>query len=149
KDGSTVYVEVLGSRTDFGGRPAVLGTALNVTERKVAEAALAQASTLLETLLANSPDQIYFKDRESRFVRYSKSFERLLNLPDSSSLIGKTDFDLFTEEHARPAYEDEQEIIRSGKPMLGKLEKETHRDGRATWALTSKLPWRDKEGTVI
>ena len=120
-----------------------------VIERKQTELTLAEASALLETLLENSPDHIYFKDSECRFVRYSKSFLSFLHLADGASLQGKTDFDLFSEEHARPAFEDEQAIMRTGQPMIGKLEKETHADGRVTWALTTKLPWRDKDGNII
>ncbi len=97
----------------------------------------------------NSPEVIYFKDLESRFVRYSKSLPNLFHLAHPDMLHGKTDFDVFTEEHARPAFEDEQAIIRTGKPVLAKIEKETHVDGRTTWALTSKLPWRDGSGKVV
>src|SRR5690349_3186769 len=61
---------------------------------------LADPVSLLETLLDNSPDAIYFKDRQSRFVRYSKSFLRLLELKEGETLEGKTDADLFGEEHA-------------------------------------------------
>jgi PAS domain S-box-containing protein len=121
----------------------------DVTARNQADAALAYERDLLRTLLDNSPDCIYFKDRQSRFVRCSKAFEKLFQVSDRSRFIGKTDFDFFTEEHARPAYEDEQEIIRTGQPLLGKVEKETHPDGRATWCLTNKMPWRDKEGNII
>ena len=123
--------------------------AQDVTERKQAEAELAHERDLLNTLLDNVPLAIYFKDRQSRFVRYSESFSQLFRLSSSDALQGKTDLDFFTEEHARPAYEDEQEIIRTGKPMVGKMERETHLDGRVTWALTSKLPWRDKNGDII
>lgn len=149
KDGSIINVEVMGSKSAYNGKPAILGTAMDITERKVAESKLAEASNLLETLLDNSPDYIYFKDRSSRFVRYSKGFEKLFNLSDIKSLKGKTDFDFFLVEHARAAFEDEQEIMRTGKPMIGKLETETHADGRVTSALTSKMPWRDGAGNII
>ena len=125
------------------------GISKSVTALKETEAKLASERDLLCTLLDNSPDCIYFKDRQSRFVRCSKAFERLFKVSDRSRFIGKTDFDFFTEEHARPAFEDEQEIIRTGKPILGKLEEETHPDGRKTWCLTTKLPWRDKDGNII
>lgn len=104
---------------------------------------------LLEVLLVNSPDPIYFKDRRSRFVCYSQAFADLYRMSDVNALKGKSDFDLFTEEHARQAYEDEQRIMRTGEPMVGKLERETHNDGRVTWALTTKMPWRDRQGNVI
>jgi PAS domain S-box-containing protein len=149
KDGAIIHVEVLGSRTEFQGQTAVVGTMLDITERKRAEAAVAETGGLLQVMLDNSPDCIYFKDRESRFVHYSKSFAKLFRLEDVNLLKGKSDFDLFTEEHARPAYEDEQRIIATGEPMIGKLEKETHPDGHVTWALTTKLPWHDSAGNII
>ncbi len=149
KDGSVVHVEVLGSASHYAGKPAAMGTSLDVTERKRSEEALAEASTLLETLLGNSPDHIYFKDLESRFVHSSRSFSSLLDAEKANALRGKTDFDIFSEEHARIAYEDEQHIIRTGESIVGHLEKETHRDGRTTWALTNKQPWRDKDGNII
>jgi len=104
---------------------------------------------LLEVLLVNSPDPIYFKDRESRFVCYSRAFSNMYSLKEQDALKGKTDFDIFTEEHARQAFDDEQKIIRTGIPIVGKLEKETHHDGRITWALTTKMPWRDNSGSII
>ena len=123
--------------------------ARELSERTRMEQALACERDLLTTLLDNTPDAIYFKDLESRFVRYSNSFKALFNTADIETIKGKTDFDFFTDEHARPAYEDEQQIIRTGKPILDKQEKETHPDGRVTWALTSKIPWRDKAGQII
>ena len=149
KDGSVIHVEVMGSRADYNGKPSILGTAIDVTERKVAESKLAEASNLLETLLDNIPDYIYFKDRSSRFVRCSKAMEKQFHVSDANGLKGKTDFDFFMVEHARSAFEDEQEIMRTGKPIISKLETETHADGRLTYALTSKLPWRNSAGNII
>ena len=121
----------------------------DVTARKKAEIALAYERDLLKTLLDNSPELIYFKDLQSRFVRFSRSCARLYNLADPELIRGKTDFDFVTEQDARPFFEDEQRIIRTGKPILGKVERETHSDGRVTWAMTSKLPWRDETGKII
>ncbi|HWC59669.1 MAG TPA: PAS domain S-box protein, partial [Verrucomicrobiae bacterium] len=149
KDGFLINVEVLGSPGKYNGKSAILGTTIDITERKMAEAKLAEASNLLETLLANSPDQIYFKDLQSRFVRVSKGFEKLFNLADVKELTGKTDFDFFNTDHAREAFQDEQEIIRTGNPIINKVETETHPDGRVTSALTTKLPWRDHNGKII
>src|SRR6185437_13386161 len=98
---------------------------------------------------SNSPDSIYFKDLESRFVRASKGFEKLFHVADVKELTGKTDFDFFETDHAREAFEDEQKIIKTGEPIIGKVETETHSDGRVTSALTTKLPWRDNKGNII
>lgn len=104
---------------------------------------------LMDTFLANVPDAVYFKDLESRFVRASHSLARRVGCDDPNELVGKSDLDLFSEEHGMAAFGDEQEVVRTGRPILGKIEKETLADGRSTWVLTSKLPWRNPAGAVI
>ena len=119
------------------------------TEKKRAEEALIEERHLLHTLMDNLPDMIYFKDRESRFTRINKAHAKLFGLSDPAQAVGKTDFDFFTAEHAQQAYADEQEIIRTGQPMVGKEEKETWPDGRVTWVSTTKMPLRDAHGNII
>lgn len=104
---------------------------------------------LLEGFLEHIPDGVYFKDRESRFVRISRSLALRFGLKNPVDAIHKTDFDMFSEEHARQAFADEQEIVRSGNPIVEKEEKETWPDGRETWVLTTKLPLLDDNGAVI
>jgi PAS domain S-box-containing protein len=104
---------------------------------------------ILAALMAYLPDRFYFKDLESRIVYGSKSFAECYNQGDYTGLVGKTDFDLFTEEHAQAAFRDEQEIIRTGRAKLGMEEKETWPDGRITWVHTSKAPMRDEAGRII
>jgi PAS domain S-box-containing protein len=120
-------------------------------EMRVAErtAKLAETSGLLEAMLENSPELIYFKDRESRFVRFSKSFLQQYALTDVEWLYGKADFDIHPTERARLAYADEQEIIRTGIPIVGKIEKDVASDGGVKWVHTTKMPWRDREGQII
>ncbi|MGZ4317193.1 MAG: PAS domain-containing sensor histidine kinase [Gaiellaceae bacterium] len=103
---------------------------------------------LLSALLENATDQIYFKDTESRFIRLSTALALKLGLAGQDDAIGKTDFDWFSEEHARQAFDDEQRIIQSGKPIVLE-EKETWANGREAWVSTSKLPLRDDSGAVI
>ena len=104
---------------------------------------------LLTSLLDNIPEHIYFKDLKGRFVEASKSVAGQFGVKNSEDLIGKTDFDFFTKEHAEQAYRDEQEIIKTGKPIEGKIEKETYPDGSITWVSTTKIPRYDKNGKII
>ena len=135
----------------FGSDRKVIGTQglfFEITQRKQAEAEVAHERDLLRLLMDNSPDCIYFKDEQSRFIRCSLALcERVGIRPEE--IVGKSDFDIFTDEHARPAYEDEQAIIRSGQPVIGKIEKEVFKDGRETWALTSKMPLRNEGNEII
>ena len=104
---------------------------------------------LVAAFLQNVPDHVYFKDRESRFITASASQSRVLGCASPADLIGRTDFDFFNSDHATRAFEDEQRIIRTGEPMIGKLENEIWPDGRVTWVLTSKLPLRSEQGEII
>src|SRR5438132_1853985 len=125
------------------------GLAEDITERKHAEEALAQERDLLHTLMDNLPDNMFFKDAASRFVRVNKALTTYFGLADPAQAIGKTDFDFFTEEHARAAHLDEQEIMRTGQPVVGKEEKETWLDGRVRWVSTTKMPFRDNDGNIM
>jgi PAS domain S-box-containing protein len=104
---------------------------------------------LVTAFLENIPDKVFFKDRNSRFIAVSKSLVRNFGGATASQIIGRTDFDFFAAAHARPAYEDEQNIIRTGEPILNKVERELWPDGRVTWSMTSKLPLRDDEGRIV
>ncbi|HMP74835.1 MAG TPA: SpoIIE family protein phosphatase [Kiritimatiellia bacterium] len=117
-------------------------------EHKPAPAPL-DDSRLLRLLLENNPDHIYFKDREGRLLRVNHAVAHWYGLADPADAVGKTDRDFFSEEHARQAWEDEEEIIRTGNPMVGKVEKETWPDGRRTWVSTTKLPLKDEAGRII
>jgi len=105
------------------------------------------ARVLLGNFLSKVPDHVYFKDRDSRFLAVSASLARREGLLPED-LLGSTDFDRFAEAHARPAFEDEQQIIRTGQPIVNKLEKEHWPDGRVTYVLTSKMPLRDEAGRI-
>lgn len=107
-----------------------------------------KSEELLNQLLDNIDDNIYFKDQESRFILTNKAFCNRMNLRPEE-VYGKTDFDIFTEEHARPAFEAEQKIMTEGTPVLGLEEKETWDNGLTTWASTTKMPLRNASGDII
>ena len=108
-----------------------------------------QEGDLLHTLMENTPDHIYFKDTESRFIRINRSLADQFGLDNPVDAVHKTDFDFFTREHAQQAYRDEQNVIESGKPIEGKQEKETWPDEQDTWVSTTKVPIRDRDGRII
>lgn len=100
----------------------------------------ASAERLFETLMEQTADRIYIKDRESRFVTVSKALAEMHGFEHRHELEGLTDFDLFSREHAQQAYDDEQEMLRTDQPLVNKIEKETWTDGSVTWVSSSKAP---------
>ena len=103
---------------------------------------------LLNSLLKHMPENVYFKDKESKFIRISKAFADYLGFDNDKEILGKTDFDLFDEEHARPAFEDEQKIMETAEP-LQKEEKEVYPDGSEKWVETTKVPRYDEKGNIV
>ncbi len=151
KDGTTFYGETSATslRKADGTVSGYICVTRDISERKQAEDALTYERNLLNALMDNMPDHIYFKDRESRFLKISKSQAHQFGLDDSGQAVGKTDFDFFAEEHARPAFEDEQKILKSGIAIVGLEEKESWPDGREGWVSTTKVPLRNEQGEIV
>jgi len=82
---------------------ATIAQGHDITERKRAEQQLSRERELMNALMEHTPDHVYFKDAESRFVRVSRAMAKWLGLDEPAQAIGKTDFDFFDLEHAEPA----------------------------------------------
>ena len=150
KDGSTVWLNfnAVVLRNEQGGVMGATGTAQDITERIRTDAALKLEQSLFSSLLKTIPDHVYFKDRQSRFVRINDIMVQRFGLQHSAQALGKTDFDYFGEEHARQAYTDEQQVMSTGEAIIGLEEKENWSDGRITWVSTTKVAVRDADGNV-
>lgn len=102
----------------------------------------------LDSLMDNMPDAIYFKDRESKLIRVSKYMADHFGAA-ITDLIGKSDFDFQSGPHAKEAYEDEQEILRTNKPKIDYIERELTPDGAEHWVSTTKMPLINNRGEVV
>src|SRR5262249_3226990 len=147
-DGRSFPLDVAVGAGEVAERRTFTVIVRDLTDRKRHEEELAHERNLLHCLMDSVPDRIYFKDSASRFVRVNRALAEQFRLDDPADAIGKTDFDFFTEEHARQAYRDEQDIVQTGRPLVGLEEKETWPDGHVTWVSTTKLPLRDRDGQV-
>jgi two-component system cell cycle sensor histidine kinase/response regulator CckA len=112
------------------------------------EKALKREHQLLQALMDNMPDHIYFKDRESRFIRNNKAHLDLFKVQGQEDTLGKTDFDFFSREFAEEAFRDEQEIIATGEPLINKVEKIRAGENGSIWVSCTKVPIRDETGYV-
>jgi two-component system, sensor histidine kinase and response regulator len=121
----------------------------DVTDRVQAEEELSLERDLLHCLMDHLPDAIYFKDRESRFLRLSRAMLEKFGLNSPAEAVGKTDADIFTREHATQALEDERRIIATGQPLVARIERETWPHRPDTWVSTTKMPLRSREGEIV
>ena len=129
-----VFVNELGERAKKG--------------QKVTAEALACEQSLLRALMENLPDAVYFKDRDVRWLRVSDSLAELVNVRPED-VIGKTDADFFVKELADKKLEDDLGVMGSGKPIVGKEERDLTLEGKERWVSTTKLPWRNEDGNIV
>jgi PAS domain S-box-containing protein len=116
---------------------------------EAAQRRLQDDSFLLQALLDNIPDSIYFKDRQSRFIRISQGMAEKFSFAEPNYVLGKTDADIFTREHAENALEDERQIMLTGQPMVGQIERETWPDRADSFCSTTKMPLFDENGHIV
>jgi PAS domain S-box-containing protein len=149
KQGKVFPVEVSANYVQFGGKEYSFAFARDITERKRAEESLSYEKYLLQAVMDNLPDRIYFKDRESRFTRINQAIAKRFGLSDPAQAIGKSDVDFFPTEDASGFFQDEQEILRTGQPIVDHEETATWPDGQTRWTSTTKMPLRDAAGNIV
>ena len=118
------------------------------TVQRQAESALAAERDLLEALMDNIPDTIYFKDTSSRFTRINRAQARVLGISDSAQAIGKTDLDFQDPDLARVFFEEEQRLVQTGQSLINRIEFNPASDGQPRWFSATKVPIRDDAGNV-
>ncbi|MBO7144361.1 MAG: GAF domain-containing protein [Salinivirgaceae bacterium] len=110
---------------------------------------LAKEQVLMDSLMDNVNDYIYFKDLDGKFIRISKSYLKLVKANSYDDVVGKSDFDFCSnQDDAQRFYNDEQQIIKSKKPILNQIQKE-HRLDTIIYTSTSKYPLFDIDGNVV
>jgi len=121
----------------------------DITERRQAEAALAAERDLLQTLMDNIPDTIYFKDTASRFTRINRAQASVLGVFAPEDAIGKTDLDFQETDLARSFYEEEQRLFQTSESLINRIEFNPTPDGQPRWFSATKIPVKDQAGRVI
>ncbi len=148
KDGSVINGLMSASLIDLDGIPHLLNIVRDITRLKQIDEELAVEQSLLDAIMNNLDDYVYMKDREGRFLRINKSHADALGLDDPAQVVGKTDMDFYSKEHAGQAFREEMAIVNIGQKMEVE-EKLTRDDHSDEWVYTTKLPLLDREGKII
>ncbi|MDB5389756.1 MAG: sensor protein [Planctomycetaceae bacterium] len=147
--GDTFPMSLTVSLVRGGENPQFTAIVRDLTEDKRIEAALKMERFLFQTLTGSLPHAIYFKDRESRFIRINRSLTQAFGLADPEQAVGKTDADFFAPVYAARSLRDELELMRTGEPILSREEQEIWPDGRETWVSSTKMQLKDDDGNVV
>jgi len=104
---------------------------------------------LLYTLIDNMPDFIYIKDTDSNFIVANQKIMNVHGLKSRDQLIGKSDHDFYPRELADKYRGNEQDIIRTGKPLINIEERCLDEKGKDIYLSTTKIPLQDADGKII
>jgi len=150
KNGQHIPYYLTGSRALIGGQAFLIGMALDITERKQVEGALLESKQMLQLVMDNIPQFIFWKDRHSVYLGCNSNFARVAGISDPADIVGKTDYDLaWQKEEADFFRECDQRVMEGNRPDYHIIEPQLLADGKHAWLDTNKIPLRDLSGKVV
>lgn len=123
------------------------GILRDVTAREIAATHLRHHQIEQQALLDLIPGMVWYKDTNNQILRANRLAAQSLN-KTVAEIEGQSTYDLYPEE-AEKYYRDDLEVIQSGRPKLGIIERYQMGDGEKRWVRTDKVPYRDTDGTVL
>lgn len=148
KDGSFYWTETtLAPVTDEAGRTTrciVIQT--DITARKRGEEELRRRGAELQALFDLNPAMIWFKDTKNNHLRVNRRAAEAAGL-EVAEIEGRPASAVYPEQ-AEHFYRDDLEVIASGRPKLGIVERIPDARGRMRWIRTDKVPCLADDGRV-
>lgn len=171
KNGTIFPLEIISASYTLNEQRLVIATGRDITERKKSEEelmkhrdhleelvkertkALKESETRhkmlneeLELILDHIEGLVFYKDIKNRFIWLNKYMTDAYKMK-REDLIGKSMFELHPEEVAQTYWNDDLEVINSGKPKINIEEPWETADG-LKWVLTTKIPYIDEKGKI-
>lgn len=145
KDQREIEIEIRSTLIEAGGQPAILGMLVDITDRRRAEAEIQRSTDLLRAIAEWTPDVIFVKDLEGRYLFFNPAAEQFTRR-DESEIIGRDDSALFAPELVERIRAVDRRVMASGR--LETTEEELTSGGNTLHFLTTKAPYRDRSGAI-
>ncbi|MCK4347581.1 MAG: PAS domain S-box protein [Thermoplasmatales archaeon] len=120
----------------------------NASDKMQVEKKLVEEKEMLHGLMDSLPGQIYFKDRNNRFVMVNKAKAEQFGIMPKD-MVGKTDFDFLPEDQARDIFNEDEELMKTRNGIKNKIKKSANDNEIDRWFCITKVPRFDAEGNVI
>jgi PAS domain S-box-containing protein len=117
----------------LNGVKNILSITRDITEKKKTENALRESEEIFNRFMEHSPVYVFFKDKDTRSLRLSRNYEKMLGKP-MNELLYKTMDELFPSDLAKSMVADDMQILKEGK----QIEIEEELNGR--YYTTIKFP---------
>jgi PAS domain S-box-containing protein len=147
--GEEIWFEGISRPVRRGTELVFNGVLLDITERKRAEEDLFSSRQMLQAVLDSIPQRVFWKDRNSVFLGCNKPLALDAGFSEPADMVGKTDYDHASHETADLYRADDRKVMETGQPRINYEEPQIRPDGSHAWLRTTKVPLRNKEGTII
>lgn len=112
--------------------------------------ALRPVLTGVAELFKHVPDTAFFvKDRAGRYVLFNESLIERCGLHSEGELLGRHVRDIFPAELGERYTAQDEQVLRTGRPVIDQLELHWYSHRRTGWCLTTKLPLRGASGKIV
>lgn len=121
-----------------------------IADRQLAEEQLHQSQQMLQLIMDNIPQSIFWKDRNSVYLGCNRNFARDAGLENPEEIVGKTDYDLaWTEPESDFYRECDARVIQTHTPQYHIVKTQQQANGKQIWLDTNKIPLYDAKGQVV
>ena len=149
KENKEMWIECIGKKISFEGKPALLLAIRDITDRKKTDEELFKSRQMLQLVLDTIPQRVFWKGLNSVYLGCNKPLAIDCGYSDPGELVGKTDYETASAETADLYRADDQQVMKTGQPKLNYEEMQIKPDGTHAWLRTVKVPLRDKEDQII
>jgi PAS domain S-box-containing protein len=149
RDGSIMDVEIVTVYVNQDDREYSFAYVRDITERKRTEDALFRSQQMLQIVLDSIPQRVFWKDRNSVYLGCNRPLAEDAGYQDCKDLIGKDDYATSYRATADIYREDDRLVMETGRPKINYEERQDKPDGSQAWLRTTKVPLRNKNGSII
>jgi PAS domain S-box-containing protein len=145
RDDTVIYCESFGRAVEYQGRPAIVGTLLDITERKQMEAALQETQELLKSVLDHAPCAVYATDTDGRYRLVNQVWEKTTQ-KRREDVIGRKIEEVFSKKSALRFMEHNDQVIGADRTLV--FEETAIIAGQRYYFHTVQFPLRDITGKI-
>jgi PAS domain S-box-containing protein len=152
KDGGLITVNLkMTPLTDSSGQVlGYVGISENITERMREKKALRMSEEMLQLVIANIPQAVFWKDLKLKYIGCNKAFAEIVGLDEPEDIVGKTDYELSMTKYEADLYREcDRRVMESVVPEFRIKEHMRRADGTEAWVETNKVPLLDADGQVM
>jgi len=149
RDGAEHCFLLDGKRLQIGSATYLVGCGIDITARKKMEEDLFCSQQMLQLVLDNIPQRVYWKGRDLNFLGCNKSFTEDIGLRTPSEIVGMNDFEMPWKENAEEMRMDDQQVIEQAVPKMNYEQAQLLIDGKISWLKKNKIPLSGKDNKVF